>query len=74
MACFEKRKLGNWVFLCVSTELKKKKTHKGIKELHGEEQRKSHSVANVLVEQISSRIVVRNTQRVGHCMKECCFF
>lgn len=70
MACFGKRKLGNWVFLCVSTEIKTQ----GDKAATGEEQRNSHSAANDLVEQTGSTLAVQNAERTGHCMKECCFF
>lgn len=38
--CFSERKLGNWVFLWVST---RDKITRGMKKGHGEEQRKSHS-------------------------------
>lgn len=67
MACFGKRKLGNWVFLCVSTEIKTQ----GDKETTGEEQRNSLAAANDLVEQTGSTLAVQNTRRAGHCMKEC---
>lgn len=60
MSCFGKRKLGNWVFLCASTEMKKTQGDKANDRM---ENKGSQSAANDLVEQTGSTLAVQNTEK-----------
>lgn len=55
MSCFGKRKLGNWVFLCVSVEIKTQED----KAIAGRRTKKLAVTANDLMEQTA--------QLVQHC-------